>query len=127
LISTGVCTQLALQAANQLDAKGIATTVLHIHTIKPLDWETVRSLVARVPMVLTIEENTLIGGLGTAVAEIIAEAEFNPPKRFERLGLPDQFPDQYGSQSSLMASFQITAQNAFDKVMSYCSNSGSKR
>jgi len=52
-----------------------------------------------------------MGGLGSAVAEIIAEAGFNPAKRFKRLGIPDVFPDQYGSQASLMARYDITAEH----------------
>ena len=45
------------------------------------------------------------------MAEIIAEASFNPPKRFRRIGIPDVFPDQYGSQASLMARYDITAEH----------------
>ena len=62
---------------------------------------------APAPVILTIEEHTLAGGLGSAVAEIIAEANFNPSKRFKRIGIPDVFPDQYGSQAGLMK--RITA------------------
>ena len=58
---------------------------------------------------MTIEEHTIIGGLGGAVAEIIAEANFNPSKRFKRIGIPDVFADEYGSQASLMKRFNITA------------------
>jgi transketolase len=62
-------------------------------------------------VIVTVEEHTIIGGLGSAVAEIIAEAGFNPAKRFKRIGIPDVFPDQYGSQASLMARYDITAAN----------------
>jgi transketolase len=64
---------------------------------------------ARVPAIVTIEEHTILGGLGSAVAEIIAEANFDQPKRFKRIGIPDVFPDQYGSQDSLMERYSITA------------------
>ena len=64
---------------------------------------------AKVPVVVTIEEHTLPGGLGSAVAELIAEANFPTAKRFKRIGLPDVFPDQYGSQASLMERYGLTA------------------
>ena len=51
----------------------------------------------------------LFSGLGSGVAEIIAEGGYNPGKRFRRLGIPDVFPDEYGSQASLMERYSITA------------------
>jgi transketolase len=58
---------------------------------------------------VSLEEHTVIGGLGSAVAEAIAEAGFETPKRFKRIGLPDVFPDKYGSQASLMSRYGLTA------------------
>ena len=58
---------------------------------------------------VTVEEHTIIGGLGSAVAEVILEADFDQPKKFKRIGIPDVFADQYGSQDSLMAMYGITA------------------
>ena len=116
LICTGICLQVALAAAGQLSEKGIQAAVLHAHTLKPLDCVGIREQIAAVPVVVTIEEHTLMGGLGSAVAEIIAEAGYVPTKRFARLGLPDVFPDQYGSQASLMARYGLTAENLADTV-----------
>ena len=56
-----------------------------------------------------IEENTIIGGLGSALAEVVAEADFASAKRFRRIGLPDAFPDKYGSQARLMEHYGIGA------------------
>jgi transketolase len=109
IVCTGICLQVALAAADELEKQGISATVLHMHTLKPLDAAAVYENAARVPIVVTIEEHTIVGGLGSAVAEIIAEAGFNPAKRFKRIGIPDVFPDQYGSQASLMARYDITA------------------
>lgn len=103
LVTTGVGLQPTLAAAQQLEVNGLRVGVLHLHTIKPLDRETLLAQIARVPAVLTVEEHTIIGGLGSAVAEVLAEANLPTPKRFKRLGLPDAFPDKYGSQASLMA------------------------
>lgn len=108
IVTTGITLKPALDAAAALNKAGIDAAVLHVHTIKPLDSETILEYVARVPAVVTIEEHTLSGGLGSAVAEIIAEANFIPGKRFKRLGIPDVFPDEYGSQASLMKKYALT-------------------
>jgi transketolase len=113
---TGICLQVALAAATELEKQNISVTVLHIHTLKPLDAKAVYDNAARVPIVVTIEEHTIVGGLGSAVAELIAEAGFNPSKRFQRLGIPDVFPDQYGSQASLMARYDITAEHLVEVI-----------
>ena len=111
IVCTGICLQVALAAADELEKQNIFASVLHVHTLKPLDARAVHENAESVPIVVTIEEHTIVGGLGSAVAEIIAEASFNPAKRFQRLGIPDVFPDQYGSQASLMARYNITAEH----------------
>ena len=110
IVATGICLQVALAAADQLEKDGVSATVLHLHTLKPLDKAAILEKAAVVPIIVTIEEHTIVGGLGSAVAEIIAEAGFDSPKRFRRIGIPDVFPDQYGSQASLMARYDITAE-----------------
>jgi transketolase len=117
IVTTGICLQVALEAAAELEKQGISAGVLHVHTLKPLDAAAVLEKAAPVRVILTIEEHTLIGGLGSAVAEIIAEAGFNPAKRFKRIGIPDVFPDQYGSQASLMKRYGITASAAAAAVL----------
>jgi transketolase len=111
IVCTGICLQVALAAAEELASENISAGVLHVHTVKPLDATAIHENAARVPIVVTIEEHTIVGGLGSAVAEILAEATFNPSKRFQRIGIPDVFPDQYGSQASLMARYNITAEH----------------
>ncbi len=112
IVTTGVTLQPALAAAAQLEQSGIHVGVLHMHTVKPFDSEALIAQVARVPAILSMEEHTVIGGLGSAVAETLAEANFNAPKRFKRIGIPDVFPDKYGSQATLMARYGITAEGA---------------
>ncbi len=108
ILTTGVSLQVALKAVGALSEDGIEAAVLHIPTIKPLDTEAILDSIAKVPIVVTVEEHSLIGGLGSAIAEIIAEAGFDPAKRFKRVALPDEFPDEYGSQASLMERYSIT-------------------
>jgi len=79
-------------------------------TVKPFDTETFMKLAGPVKSIVVAEEHTVIGGLGSAVAEIVAETEFKTPKRFRRIGIPDVFPDQYGSQASLLKRYDITTE-----------------
>jgi transketolase len=116
-ITTGICTQVAFQAVSALELQGLQAGILHVHTIKPLDVAAIKDSMESVPVVVTIEENNLVGGLGSAVAEIIAESAFDPPKQFARIGIPDAFPRQYGSQASLMETFQITPAHLVEKAV----------
>ncbi len=110
VVTTGVTLGIALAAAAPLSAQGIEIGILHMPTIKPLDAETLLAAMDRVPAVVTIEEHTVIGGLGSSVAEALAEANFAAPKRFKRIGVPDVFPEQYGSQASLMKHCGVSAE-----------------
>lgn len=110
IVTTGITLKIALDAAASLSEQGLQAAVLHVPTIKPLDADAILRYAAEVPVIVTIEEHTVVGGLGSAVAEIVAEASFNPAKRFKRIGIPDVFPDEYGSQDSLMARYGITVE-----------------
>jgi transketolase len=112
VVSTGVTTHVALAAASMLKASGISAGVLHMPTIKPLDVNGFLASAAEVDAIVAIEEHTIFGGLGSAIAEIIAEAGFEPAKRFKRIGIPDVFPHGYGSQASMMDRYGITADRA---------------
>lgn len=116
IVTTGITLRLALPAARTLSAFGIEATVLHVPTIKPLDEQAILDFAASVKAIVTVEEHTMIGGLGSAVAELLAEANFNIPKRFKRIGIPDVFPDEYGSQDSLMARYHITSEAIVNAV-----------
>lgn len=116
IVTTGITLKLALDAAANLREQGLEAAVLHVPTIKPLDTDAILDYAAKVPVIITIEEHTVIGGLGSAVAEAIAEANFDKPKRFKRMGIPDVFPDEYGSQASLMAHYDITVEMAISVI-----------
>ena len=110
IVTTGVMLQRVLMAADTLHAKGIEAAILHCPTVKPLDEGVIRDYAGQAPVIVTVEEHTTVGGLGSAVAEILAEACWDKPRRFRRIGIPDVFPDQYGSQDSLLARYDITAE-----------------
>ena len=110
VITTGICLRIAIEAAEKLSQTGIEIAILHLPTIKPLDVESILDMAESAKVIVSVEEHTVIGGLGSAVAEVLAEAGFAGPKRFKRIGLPDVFPDNYGSQDSLMARYNITSE-----------------
>lgn len=100
LVTTGVTLQQAIGAADLLQDQGIAAAILHMHTVKPLDAEALLAAVSAARAVVTVEEHTLCGGLGSAVAETMLEAGLIRP--FKRLGIPDIFPDYYGTQLEII-------------------------
>jgi transketolase len=107
LVTTGITLRVAQEAASRVAREGIECAVLHMPTIKPFDSEQLLELAGPVRGIIAIEENTIVGGLGSAVAEVIAEAGFAEGKKFRRIGIPDVFPDHYGSQEKLMDHFRI--------------------
>lgn len=102
IVTTGVGLQVCLAAADQLTAAGIDATVLHMPTVKPLDEESLAAAAERVPVVVTVEEHSVIGGLGSAVAEFLAEADLVSQRKFRRIGFSDVFPSGYGDQAGMM-------------------------
>lgn len=107
LIATGSMLLVATRAADRLKACGINARVLSMHTVKPLDLESVEAAAAETKAILTLEEHSIIGGLGSAVAEHLAERP-GPTPRFKRLGVPSAFASEIGSQEHLLAHFGLT-------------------
>lgn len=107
-VTTGVMTQLALQATDQLAKEGLSCGVLHMHTIKPLDHAALNHWLPKVKGVVTVEEHTRIGGLGSAVLEFCNDEMPQQAAKIARIGIPDRFADQYGSQNSLLEYWGIT-------------------
>lgn len=107
IVTTGTCLQIALEAAKDLATIGIDTGILHMPTVKPLDTEGLLERASAVRVVLTVEEHSLIGGLGSAVAEMLVDHNVIPKAGLIRIGTPDQFIDTYGSQSEVMNKFGI--------------------
>jgi transketolase len=104
-VSTGVMSKRALDAADLLDRQGISSGLLHVPTLKPLDEERLRALAEEAELVVSVEEHSLIGGLGSALAELFADAGMRVP--LLRLGLPDAFVERYGSQDERLAEFGL--------------------
>ena len=115
-ISTGVMTQLALQASEKLENEGIYCGVLHMHTIKPVDENSLMNLIPNFKAVVTIEEHTRIGGLGSAILEFCSDSIPEHTHKIFRVGIPDKFAEQYGSQNSLLEHWGITVQNIISSM-----------
>jgi transketolase len=109
LISTGIMTRHALAAAEMLAAQGFKTKVLHVHTVKPLDTDAVRQCIYGVQLLATIEEHTVIGGLGSAVVDSLLEGMLGPMPAIKRFGIPDTFARSYGTQDELLESYGLQA------------------
>ena len=116
-ITTGVMTQLALETAEVLKTKGVDVGVLHVHTIKPFDTSGVVSAVESVKAVVTVEEHIVNGGLGSAVLESCSELHPELLPKISRIGIPDKFATEYGSQSSLLKHWGITSDNLVTEMM----------
>lgn len=109
-VTTGVMLQRALEAAALLEKDGISCGVLHCHTVKPFDAAAVLAAAKKAKAVLSLEEHTILGGLGSCVAETLAEAGLERPPLFKRIGIPDAFPDEYGSQNSLFDRYGLSGE-----------------
>lgn len=108
-VTTGICLGPALKAAEELSGAGVDLAVLHMPTLKPLDVAALCAASSGVRAVVSVEEHTILGGLGSAVAETLAEAGLLSGRGFRRIGIPDVFPDRYGSQAQLMDHYGISA------------------
>jgi len=112
LISTGSQTPRVVDAADLLAADGIDAHVVHVPTIKPLDIAAIVAAAERTGRVITVEEHTVIGGLGGAVAEALSE---HRPTKVNRIGLQDLYP-QSGPNDALLEIYGLSAPRVADQV-----------
>lgn len=112
LISTGSQTPRVVDAADLLAADGIDAHVVHVPTIKPLDVGAIVAAAERTGRVITVEEHSVIGGLGGAVAEALSE---HRPTRVNRIGLQDLYP-QSGPNDALLEIYGLSAPRVAEQV-----------
>jgi transketolase len=115
LISTGGMLQTAASAAERLAADGIETRVLSMHTLKPLDTDAVLAAVSETEMIATLEEHSIIGGLGSAVAEFLAELD-RKKVPFRRLGMPSAFSPYIGGQEYLLGKHGLSVDRVVQEL-----------
>ena len=111
IFSTGVTVAESLKAQEILKEKGINVRVVDIHTIKPIDEDIIVKSAKETKKIISIEDHNIIGGLGSAIAEVLTELY---PKQLIRMGIPDTF-GKSGKAEELMKYFKITAGDIVEK------------
>ncbi len=115
LIATGLEVAETLEAAEKLAADGIDAKVINIHTIKPLDEDLVVAAAKETGKVVTIEEHSVIGGLGSAVCDVLAEKE---PTKVMKIGVNDVFGES-GPALALIKKYGLDAESIYNKVKAF--------
>jgi transketolase len=115
VVATGVATTAAIEASKRVAADGVRCRVLHVHTVKPLDTQAIVEAAREVRFVVTAEEHSIVGGLGSAVLEALSDTG-NPMPPVRRLGIRDEFAQHYGNQQKLMDVWGINPQGIADAV-----------
>ncbi len=116
IVATGICVDSALGAADMLAAQGIDAEVVSICTIKPLDEELIINSAKKTGKVVTVEEHSVIGGLGSAVCDCLSA---NYPVRVKKLGMQDVFGES-GSAAALVHKYGLDAEGVYQSVKEFC-------
>ena len=115
LIATGLEVYETLQAAEMLEADGICAEVINIHTIKPIDQDLIVKTASKTKKVVTVEEHSVIGGLGSAVAEVLCE---ECPTAMKRIGVQDTFGES-GPAKELLHKYELDAEGIYKQVKAF--------
>ena len=115
IVATGLCVAGALEAAEKLAAEGVSAEVINIHTIKPLDKELIVKSAKKTGKVVTAEEHSIIGGLGGAVCEALAE---EAPTKVLRIGVKDVFGES-GPAAALLKKYQLDGDGIYDQIKAW--------
>ena len=112
VVATGLCVNSALEAAEKLAADGISAEVINIHTIKPLDEELVLASAKKTGKVVTVEEHSVIGGLGSAVCDVLSEKQPTPVKK---LGGNDTYCES-GPAAKLIEKYRLDGVGVYEQI-----------
>ena len=116
IVATGLCVSSALEAAEKLAADGIDAKIINIHTIKPLDEELIVAAAKETGKVVTVEEHSVIGGLGSAVCDALAE---KCPVPVKKIGVQDVFGES-GPAVALLAKYKLDGEGVYEPVKEFC-------
>ena len=116
IVATGLCVSSALEAAEKLAADGIDAKIINIHTIKPLDEEKIVAAAKETGKVVTVEEHSVIGGLGSAVCDALAE---KCPVPVKKIGVQDVFGES-GPAVALLAKYKLDGEGVYEQVKEFC-------
>ena len=112
IIATGLCVSESMEAAKLLAADGIEAQVINIHTIKPIDEEIIVAAAKKTGRIFTVEEHSIIGGLGSAVAEVLIEQS---PTKMSRIGVRDTFGES-GPAKDLLHKYGLDAEGIYNQI-----------
>jgi transketolase len=112
LVAMGIMVSVALQAGEKLAKRGIRVSILDMHTVKPLDEEALAGAAKNTPLIVTLEDHNIVGGLGSATAEFLSGSH---PMRLLRIGVPDCFAES-GEPGVLFSKFGMDAQSVASRV-----------
>ncbi len=112
LVATGYMVHLALEAREMLAADGISARVINIHTVKPIDAALIAKAAKETGAIVTAEEHSIIGGLGSAVAEVLVE---NAPVPMKRVGVEDTY-GRSGTVPALLEAYGLTAKHIYEEA-----------
>ena len=115
IIATGLPVSESLAAAEKLAAEGISAEVINMHTIKPLDEEAVIKAAAKTGKIVTVEEHSVIGGLGSAVCDVVAE---KAPAKVMKIGVNDVYGES-GPAAELIKKYGLDADSIYEKVKAF--------
>jgi transketolase len=105
----------SMKAAEILESKGFSVRLFSIGTLKPLDEECILESAKNTKAIITVEEHSIIGGLGSAVAEVLCESGINIP--FKRLGVPSEFPERVGDQDWFLSKYNLTKEGISNSII----------
>jgi transketolase len=114
IIASGTMVYESLEAAKILQSKNLSTTVVNMHTVKPLDTSIIDKALKSSELIISVEEHSIIGGLGSAIAEYKTTFKNAPPQLI--LGLPDNF-GKVGKHGYLLEKYGLTAKHIADKIV----------
>jgi transketolase len=115
IIATGLCVSGALDAAEKLAADGVSAKVINIHTIKPLDEELVVAAAKATGKVVTVEEHSVIGGLGSAVCDVLSA---QAPTPVLKIGIQDVFGES-GAAAALIKKYKLDGDGIYEQVKAW--------
>lgn len=117
ILATGSMLYNAKVAAEDLVKKGYGATLINLHTIKPLDKALIKGCAKNYNCIISVEEHSIIGGLGSAVAEVLSEISYKG--RFKRIGIPDEFSRYIGGRDYLLKKYNLTPERISGKIIKF--------
>lgn len=115
IIATGLMVSESLEASKMLEAEGVSVKVVNIHTIKPLDEQLIIDCAKQTDKIVTVEEHSIIGGLGSAVCDLLAA---NEPRKVLKIGINDVFGES-GPAEKLIKKYELDAESIYQKIKKF--------